>query len=74
MLNWLMEKLFGKEDQQRVYIEIGRTPEQEEMFKEQQAISALLGFEQGNDVQNWLRLHQIILDHENRITALEGKK
>lgn len=74
MLIWLMEKLFGKEEQQRVYIEIGRTPEQEEMFKEQRRIQTLLGFEHGDNAQNWLRMHQIMLDHENRIKALEGKK
>ena len=72
-MKWLMKKLFG-EDQRRVYIEIGRTPEQEAMFKEQLRIQGLLGFERGNDTQNWLRSHQIMLDHENRIKALEGKK
>jgi hypothetical protein len=34
----------------------------------------MLGMERGNDHQNWLRMHQITLDHENRIKALEGKK
>lgn len=71
-MNWL-KKLFGK-DQRRVYIEIERTPEQEEMFREQLAIQAMLGFERGNDTQNWLRTHQIMLDHEERLTALEMKK
>jgi hypothetical protein len=73
-MNWLMEKLFGKEKQMRVYITAKRTPEQEAMYKEQLAIQAMLGFEFGNEPQNWLRLHQIMLDHENRIKALEGKK
>ena len=72
-MNWLIKKLFG-EDQRRVYIEIGRTPKQEVMFQEQLRIKDALGMEHGNDTQNWLRLHQILLDHENRITALEGKK
>lgn len=72
-MNWLMKKLFG-EDQRRVYIEIERTPEEDAMFKEQLAIQRQLGFEQGNHVQNWLRTHQIMLDHESRLTALEGKK
>ena len=73
-MNWLMEKLFGKEEPLRVYITDQRTPEQEAMYKEQLRIRALLGFEEGNDTQNWLRMHQIMLDHENRIKALEGKK
>jgi len=71
-MNWL-KKLFGKEEL-RVYITAKRTPEQEAMYKEQLAIQAMLGFELGNDHQNWLRMHQITLDHENRIKALEGKK
>ena len=72
-MNWL-KKLFGKEEPLRVYITNQRTPEQEAMHKEQLRIRALLGFEEGNDTQNWLRMHQIMLDHENRIKALEGKK
>ena len=72
-MKWLMKKLFG-EDQRRVYIEIGRTPEQEAMFQEQLEIQQELGMERGDSTQNWLRLHQIMLDHENRIKALEGKK
>ena len=71
-MNWL-KKLFGKEEL-RVYITAKPTPEQEAMFKEQLEIQQELGFERGNDHQNWLRTHQIMLDHENRIKALEGKK
>jgi hypothetical protein len=71
-MNWL-KKLFGKEEL-RVYITDQRTPEQEEMFKEQKRIQTLLGFDHGDNHQNWLRMHQIMLDHENRIKALEGKK
>jgi hypothetical protein len=72
-MNWL-KKLFGKEKQMRVYITDKRTPEQEVMWQEQLRIRALLGFEEGDNVQNWLRMHQIMLDHDNRIKALEGKK
>jgi hypothetical protein len=72
-MNWL-KKLFGKEKQMRVYITDERTPEQEEMFKEQKRIQTLLGFDHGDSHQNWLRMHQIMLDHENRIKALEGMK
>jgi hypothetical protein len=73
-MNWLMEKLFGKDKPMRVYITDQRTPEQEAMFHEQRILKDALGMEHGNDHQNWLRLHQIMLDHENRIKALEGKK
>lgn len=72
-MNWL-KKLLGKEKQIRVYITDERTPEQDEMFFEQKRIQTLLGFEHGDSHQNWLRMHQILLDHENRLTALEGKK
>ena len=72
-MNWL-KKLFSKEEPLRVYITDKRTPEQELMWQEQLRIRALLGFEEGDNVQNWLRMHQILLDHENRLTALESKK
>lgn len=73
-MNWLMEKLFGKEEPLRVYVTDQRTPEQEAMHKEQMAIQSQLGFARGDTHQNWLRMHQILLDHEKRLTALEGKK
>ena len=72
-MKWL-KKLFGKEEPLRVYITNQRTPEQEIMFQEQLEIQQELGMERGDNHQNWLRLHQIMLDHENRIKALEGKK
>jgi hypothetical protein len=72
-MNWL-KKLFDKEEPLRLYITDQRTPQQEAMYKERLAIQAMLGMERGDNHQNWLRLHQIMLDHENRIKALEGKK
>jgi hypothetical protein len=72
-MNWL-KKLFDKEEPLRVYVTDQRTPEQEVMFQEQLEIQQELGMERGDNHQNWLRLHQIMLDHENRIKALEGKK
>ena len=72
-MKWL-KKLFGKDEPLGVYITYGRTPEQEVMFQEQLEIQQELGMERGDNHQNWLRLHQIMLDHENRIKALEGKK
>ena len=72
-MNWL-KKLFGKDKQMRVYITDQRTPEQEAMYKEQLSIQAMLGFERGDSHQNWLRTHQIMLDHETRLMALEKTK
>jgi hypothetical protein len=72
-MNWL-KKLFSKDEPLRVYITDKRTPEQEVMWQEQKRSRALLGFEEGDNAQNWLRMHQIMLDHENRLTALESKK
>ena len=69
----LLKKLFGKEEPLLVYVTDQRTPEQEAMYKERLAIQAMLGMERGDDHQNWLRLHQIMLDHENRIKALEAR-
>jgi len=57
----------------KVYITDKRTPEQEEMFKEQKRIQTLLGFDHGDSHQNWLRMHQILLAHENRIKHLESQ-
>ena len=71
-MNWL-KKLFGKEKQMRVYITDERTPEQEAMFKEQLAIQRQLGFEVGDSHQNWLRMHQILLDYEERLKHLEAQ-
>ena len=72
-MKWLMEKLFGKEEPLRVYSTAQRTPEQEAMFQLQKSIKDALGMEHSNDHQNWLKLHQILLDHEERLKALEGK-
>ena len=49
-----------------------RTPEEEAMHQDQLRIRDELGFERGNDTQAWLRLHQILLDHEERLKALEN--
>jgi hypothetical protein len=84
-MKWL-KKLLGKKqtradmveehlrelEKLEVYITDKRTPEQEEMFKEQKRIQTLLGFDHGDSHQNWLRMHQIMLAHENRIKALES--
>lgn len=72
-MKWL-NKLVEKKVEKRVSVIFNtRTPEQEVMFQEQLRIRALLGFAEGNDTQNWLRMHQILLDHENRLTDLETR-
>lgn len=72
-MKWLMKKLFGKEEP-RIYVNAyERTTEQDVMFQEQKRIMGALGMEYGNDTLNWLRLHQILRDHEERLKALEGK-
>ena len=48
-----------------------RTPEEEAMYQEQLRIRDELGFERENDTQAWLRLHQILLSHEERLKHLE---
>ena len=68
-----LSKLFGEKpkEEPRVYVNAyERTPEQELMFQEQLRIKDALGFEHGNDTQNWLRMHQILLDHEDRLNNL----
>lgn len=69
-----LNKLFGKKpkEEPRIYVTDQRTPEQEAMYKERLAIQAMLGMERGDDHQNWLRLHQILLDHEERMKQLEA--
>lgn len=73
MIKWPWMNTF-KDQHPRIYVSDQRTPEQEAMHKEQLAIQSQLGFERGDTHQNWLRMHQILLDHEKRLTALEGKK
>ena len=46
---------------------------QKKMYEEQLALQKELGIEEGNNAQGWLRLHQILKSHEDRITALEKK-
>lgn len=73
-MKWLAVFKALSEKAPRIYVTDQRTPEQEAMHKEQMAIQSQLGFERGDTHQNWLRMHQILLDHEKRLTALEGKK
>jgi hypothetical protein len=47
-------------------------PDKYKMQDEMNIIQHQLGFEFGNEPQNWLRLHQIMLDHEERLKHLEA--
>ena len=46
---------------------------QNKMYEEQLALQKELGIEEGNNAQGWLRLHQILKSHADRIAALEKK-
>lgn len=45
-----------------------------EVYESVKEAVQVLGFERDNSTQNWLRLHQILLSHENRLTDLENKE
>lgn len=65
MIDWLWKKLFGRET---AIVLIDPRPE------EQLAIQRELGISTEDHEQAWLRLHQLLKSHEDRITALEGGK
>lgn len=46
----------------------------EEIAAKQKAIQRELGFHPWDSDQSWLRLHEILLDYEKRLRALEGKE
>jgi hypothetical protein len=48
-------------------------PDRHAMQDEMNIIQHQLGFEFGNEPQNWLRLHQILRDHEERLKHLESQ-
>jgi hypothetical protein len=82
-MNWLANKLRGKtraemilEHNKELETLIGHSvpiPDRHAMQDEMNIIQHQLGFEFGNEPQNWLRLHQILLDHEERLSHLENK-
>lgn len=45
-----------------------------EMRHQQTLIQQEFGIVTGDDAQSWLRLHQILEDHDDRIKALENAK
>lgn len=68
---------FKKREQPRLTIVGVNNADRERAHKmrvEQLTIQQELGFDPDDDAQSWLRLHQILKHHEERIKALEGKK
>jgi len=45
-----------------------------ERYEVQQQLMDKMGFVRGDDGQNWLRLHEILFDHEGRIRSIELAK
>jgi hypothetical protein len=70
MINWLWKKMFG--DEPRLVV-VQADEREEAMLQEQMTIQRELGFDPHDNTQGWLRLHQLLKSHEDRITALEGK-
>ena len=42
-----------------------------EMREKQEQLMEKMGFVHGDDHHNWLRLHEILFDHEGRIRSIE---
>jgi hypothetical protein len=71
MIDWLWRKMFGgtaaaaarETDIQRELREARQS--------QQRAIQKELGISVDDDIQAWLRLHQLLKSHEDRIAALE---
>lgn len=72
-LHKLIKKRVEKKVEERIADMFSRTPEQEVMYQEQLRIRDELGFVRGDDTQNWLRMHQILLDHETRLKHAETR-
>jgi hypothetical protein len=54
-----------------VLVERDRQERVKAMLAEQTSIQLELGFDIDDSVHGWLRLHQILKDHEDRIKKLE---
>jgi hypothetical protein len=82
-MNWWLSKLRGKtradmiaEHNRELEALLGHSapaPDRYKMQDEMNIIQHQLGFEFGNEPQNWLRLHQILWDHEERLKHLESE-
>jgi len=54
------------------FVDTERQERVKAMQAEQISIQLELGFDPSDSVQGWLRLHQILKDHEDRIKSLEA--
>jgi hypothetical protein len=68
------KKLIQRKVEKRIAVVFEpRTREQDAMYQEQLRIQHMLGFgKDWENARNWLRLHQILLDHEKRLKHLES--
>lgn len=74
MIRAAWRKLFGEDVRDRIVIvDPARMQQVEAMREEQREIQHRLGIPTEDDVGAWLRLHQILLDHETRLKALEAQ-
>ena len=82
-MKWWLSKLRGKtradmiaEHNRELEALLGHraaVPDRRKMQDEMNILKHKLGFEFDNEAQNWLRLHQILMDYETRLAELEGK-
>lgn len=61
-----------KRDEKIVIVDPKREAEVIEMRARQADLQDRLGISQLDDVQAWLRLHEILHEHERRLAALEA--
>ena len=71
MIDWLWRKMFGG----TAAVVVHETDMERELRwarqSQQLAIQKELGISADDDIQAWLRLHQLLKSHEDRIAALE---
>lgn len=69
MIHW-----FKRWTPRLVIVDPQREAEVAAMRAEQSALQTRLGINEKDDVQAWLRLHQLLQNYEDRISALERKR
>lgn len=75
IIKWLRERWFNREAKRALEkraLEKRALDERRQI--EQSAIQRELGIDQCDGTQAWLRLHQLLKSHEDRIAALEGEQ
>ena len=80
-MKWWLSKLRGKtradmiaEHNKELEALLGHRADKSTMQDEMNILKHKLGFEFDNEAQNWLRLHQILMDYEERLKHLEKNK